>query len=388
MNNSKLALFTQFAGLFGIGLSGSIINVAWPSIRDAFDQSQDRLGVLLLAAMIGFTLAAFVVGRLVDRFGVGWVLVIGGITIVVGLFGYTISTGWLMLLPFVLLRGTGTGLIDSGANIYAARSLSARLTNWLHACFGLGAAIGPLITTAFLSADLGWQSAYIFAGCLQLLLLGLFWLTRQETTGKPLTPTTPDATQVPIRTIVTSPVVWIGVLFFFIYGGVEVVAGQWSFTLFTEGRGVALEPAGTWISIYWGSLTVGRIVLGQVADWIGTRQLLRLSHIGALLGSIMLAVPSVPWLGFAGLSLLGFAIAPVFPTWIQMTPTRVGANAAATTIGFQVGVTSLGIALLPGLAGILIERISLEIVGPFMIVLAVFAIILNELMARTSAQLG
>ena len=55
---------------------------------------------------------------------------------------------------------------------------------------------------------------------------------------------------------------------FFLYTGLEVVAGQWSYTLFTVGRGVEAGRAGPWISIYWGSLTIGRVAFGWIAERI------------------------------------------------------------------------------------------------------------------------
>ena len=380
MKKISLALVAQFMTLFGLGVAMSIINVAWPFVRDSFGRSDGDLGVLLLASMFGFMFAAFLVGRLVDRYGVGTVQIVGGLVIIIGLSGWGFSRFWTLLLLFVFMSGMGSGLLDTTANIYAARYLSARLANWLHACYGLGAVVGPLLATAVISLEQGWQLAYVIGAIIQLLLWLLYWRVRSDVSLRGAALEAESAGNIPVRTVLLAPVVWLGLLYFFMYAGLEIGAGQWSFPLFTEGRGVALEPAGFWVSIYWGSLTVGRVILGQATAWLGSQRLLRLTHWLALLGAVMLSLPALPGLGFAGLALIGFAVAPVFPTLIQLTPARVGQKAAATVVGFQMGVTSLGIALLPGLAGILVEQIDLEIIGPFLVILALFCLILNERM--------
>ncbi|MCB0029377.1 MAG: MFS transporter [Anaerolineales bacterium] len=385
MKKVSLALVAQFATLLGLGVAASIINVAWPFIRDNFGRTDGDLGVLLLALMFGYMGAAFLVGRLVDRYGVGLVLIAGGLIIIAGLLGWGYSPIWAALLLSVFLTGMGSGLLDTTANIYAARHFSARLTNWLHASYGLGAVVGPLLTTAVISWGRGWRLAYLMGALLQVVIWLLYLAVRQDVSMRGMTVEERPENSIPLRSVLKSPLVWLGMFYFFMYGGLEHGAGQWSFPLFTEGRGVALEPAGTWVSIYWGSLTVGRVVLGQVTAWLGSQRLLRLSHLLALLGAILLSIPSMPVLGFAGLALIGFAVAPIFPTLIQLTPQRVGRKAAATAVGFQVGVTSLGIALLPGLAGILIDRISLEVVGPFLIVVALICLAVNERMSAQSA---
>ncbi len=59
-----------------------------------------------------------------------------------------------MLLLASSFLGMGGGAIDTGLNTYAAEHFSPRHINWLHACYGLGAMLGPPIVTAVLDAGL------------------------------------------------------------------------------------------------------------------------------------------------------------------------------------------------------------------------------------------
>jgi fucose permease len=64
--------------------------------------------------------------------------------------------------------------------------------------------------------------------------------------------------------------------------------------------------------------------------------------------------------GVAGVFIVGFAMAPIFPGLVSSTSQRVGQRHAGNTIGIQISAAGLGGALLPSLAGFLAEHISLE----------------------------
>ena len=59
----------------------------------------------------------------------------------------------------------------------------------------------------------------------------------------------------------TAPAVWLSVLLFLLYTGVETAAGQWAYTLFVEGRGVATQAAGFAVSAYWAALARGPVAV-------------------------------------------------------------------------------------------------------------------------------
>ena len=78
-----------------------------------------------------------------------------------------------------------------------------------------------------------------------------------------------------MRRTLRLPLVWLSMAVFFLYTGLEAAIGAWSYSLLHEGRGVAMETAGMWVSIYWGGLTIGRIAAGLVAGRLPTDVLLR-----------------------------------------------------------------------------------------------------------------
>lgn len=125
------------------GLNG----VAWPSIRSYFNLPVDALGSLLVMFTIGYLVSSFSGGRLLSFMSVGTLLALSCLTTAVSLIGYALAAAWPVMVTLGVLGGLGAGAIDAGLNTFAATQFSARMVNWLHACYGVGAASGPVIMT-------------------------------------------------------------------------------------------------------------------------------------------------------------------------------------------------------------------------------------------------
>ncbi|NPV68938.1 MAG: MFS transporter [Anaerolineae bacterium] len=378
-----VTLLIAYAAFIVLGLPDGLLGVAWPSIQRTFSVPLDAFGLLLLPGTIGYMLASTFSGRVIGRWGIAAFL-LGGVAIrALGLLGYVGAPGWALLLLANFVNGIGTGGVDSGFNTYIATNYSAGRMSWLHACFGVGATIGPLIMTAILTSGRDWQTGYLIVAALQgliaLLVLGVF--NRWQIPGNG------DSAEahggaVPARATLAIPAVWLAIGTFFLYTGMEITGGNWTYTLFTEGRGITPSVAGTWISLYWGSLTAGRILSGLIVGRLGEVRLLRWSMIGAAIGAALLIVRGAAAINLTGLMLTGFALAAIFPTLISITPARFGAAHAANAIGFQIAAAGLGVALLPGLAGVLAGRAGLETIAPFLLVIGLLQWALYEIGLR------
>ena len=286
-----------------------------------------------------------------------------------------------------VLSGLGAGAIDAGVNIYAATRYSTRMVNWLHACYGIGATSGPVIMTSVLAAGLPWQWGYGIVGLGQLVLALCFGLTHA---WWPAATAAHDTfTPTPVRTASSRstlrlPVVWLGIAVFFLYTGLEAATGAWTYSLFTEARAIPAHTAGMWVSMYWGSLTAGRLLSGAVVSCVSVYFLLRLCLISVALGTTLLWLNITSLLSFMGLVLIGLALAPIFPSLIATTPERLGHAHTANGVGFQIAAAVLGQSLLPGMLGILARHLGLEIVGPALLTAALLLLMLYEMFMALS----
>ncbi|MET0406439.1 MAG: MFS transporter, partial [Cystobacter sp.] len=367
---SPVLLTLAYLAFVSLGLPDAVLGVSWPSIRDTFALPQAGMGIILTAAAASYFVSGLFVGRLMKALGLGLLLVVSTGFVALGITGYATLPLFPLFLVGSCIIGFGSGAIDAGLNTYAAQNFGARHMNWLHAAYSVGAALGPVLTTTLLTRGQDWRAGYgVIAAVLATLTLSFAVMRRRWDQTPAQTPDTEVkadvAPTVGAIEALRRPRVWMQIFLFFIYSGIEINAGQWSYTILTEGRGLSTAEAGTWVSLFWGSLLAGRISLGFVVERIGTVRLLRLSTAAAVLGAFLFAIPTLhPALG---LGLLGFAISSIFPALMSETPRRVGTDVAAHSVGFQVSANTLGVALLPSLAGLLGAWAGLGVI-PWMIV--------------------
>jgi fucose permease len=283
-----------------------------------------------------------------------------------------------------IVAGLGAGAIDAGLNTYIAANHGEGLMQWLHASFGVGITLGPIIMTTGLTLFGAWRVGYVVVGTAQLILALCFALTASRWKQAPTTEyETRRLTdyKTPLRETWRRPAVRLSMALFFVYVGIEIGLGQWVYTLLTESRHVAPQVAGLVAGSYWGTFTLGRVLAGLYTKRIGVNVLVRLSLLGALLGAVLLWWNPGETISLLGVVIVGFAVAPIFPAMVSGTRDRVGSQYAANTIGMQIGAAGLGGALLPGLAGVLARQISLEVIPVYL------AILITILLALYSASI-
>ena len=377
----RVLLLVAFAGFITLGVPNAVLGVAWERMHVDLGVSLGSLGLLLIAGTIGFSGASLISERVALHLGLGRTLLISNGIMLLALLGYSLAPAWWFVLLMGLLSGLSGGLTDSSLNIYVATNASARVTNWMHGFFGVGATLGPLIMTGVFAADRGWRLGYGIVAVLQVVIVVCFVLTHNLWQTVQLQPSESETADDPPADFWRHPAVWIGVALFFLYTGNEIAAGQWSFTLL-RGRGLAETTAGTWVSVYWASLTVGRFLFGLIGEWIGVRRLLRGVIATVLVGSLLLWSNLNPVVSAIGLVLMGLGNAPIFPLLISTTPDRVGRRLAARTVGFEVAAAGIGGAILPGLTGVLADGVGREMIALSLVVMAAAQVILYEVARR------
>ncbi len=387
--NVLLTLLLAYAGFVALGMVNSLVGVAWPSIRDTFGLPLDALGAFLVANTAGYMLASAVSGRLIAAINTGKLMAgCCGLT-GLALLGIGGAPAWAVLIALGFVAGLSGGAIDGGMNSYAATHFSPQAMNWLHACFGIGATLGPAIMTAVITGGLSWRAGYAIVAAAQLALAAAFGLTRRLW-DRPASAAAgqPPTRSAPLAATLRLPLAWQGIVLFFAFSGIGIATGSWIYSLLTEARGVSPALAGVWVSLYWGSLTLGRIMFGFVVQRVAPNTLLRWCMLGAVLSALLIWANLAPWLTFAGIALMGLTLAPQFPLLMSATPGYLGPQHANNGVGFQVAAASLGGALLPSLIGVLAQARGLEVLGPFLFVAALVMTALFELLVWRLPRAG
>jgi fucose permease len=380
MKASRTTILIGYLAFGTFGIYEGLLGVVWPSMSETFGVSLDALGVLLIAGLFGFVIVSFTSGSLIRWRSIHWVLLAGTTIRAIGYLGMAFSPAWEGVIGSVLLVTMGGGAIDTSLNGFMSTQGNSRQMNWLHASFGVGATVGPFLAAAIIGLGGDWRVSFAVVAVVQgfaALLVAMTapsWKVKLIETKEEAKPEASLASTIKLRAV------WLGILFFFLYTGTELSAGQWSFALFALGRGVPEVIASYWVGIFWGTFTIGRILFGLVADKWQIKLMLRISLAGVVLGAGLFWWSPVAWVGFAGLALMGLALAPLFPTVIAGTLGRVGVTHAANTIGFQIAAAGLGGSIITSMVGVLAESQGLEWIGASVFVLSVLLLANYELM--------
>ncbi len=371
-------LFLAYVAFVSLGLPDAVLGVAWPSLRATFGLSQSAMGAALTANIAGYFASGLLAGRASAALGVGGVLALSTALVAGGLTGFALAPAWAPFVACAAMVGLGSGAIDAAINAYAAVHFPPRHMNWLHACYGVGATLGPTVMTAALTTA-SFRAGYAALAAAMGGMGIAFLATRRRWDRQRLASAAPATLGAALR----DPRVRLQAAIFFVYTGLEASAGQWAFTVLRETRGVAVEAAGAWTAAYWACLTAGRVAVGFAVARVGPDRLIRAGTLGAVAGTAMYAaLPGAA--GALGLLLLGLSLAPIFPMLMSRTPDRLGTELTAHAVGLQVGAATLGVAALPSAHGVLADTFGLGAIPVALTGVAVLLAALYALLERVA----
>ncbi|HEY8926815.1 MAG TPA: MFS transporter [Polyangia bacterium] len=362
-----MGLVLSYVGFVSLGLPDTILGASWPAIRSDLRLPLPAAGSAVMVTMVGIVSSSAASGWVRARFGTATVLIASTLLAAIALLVGAMAPSWSVFLVGALIAGLGGGAIDASLNHLVARRHSARHMNWLHACWGVGASLTPMLVAWLLKRGLSWRWPYAILACVELVLSAAFLANRRgwaDDDQPPPSATAAERLGGPRGAMAAS------VALFALYGGVEASAGLWATSLLTMTRGASPATAGAMVAVYWGALTIGRFVLGASVHRLGPLRLLRFAARGAVVALGLLALPGTPlWFWGAALAALGFALAPIYPVTMHDTASRFE-EAGARLVGYQVAACSVGVAVLPGLIGVIGAWTSPLLIPPAMMLLA------------------
>lgn len=370
MKITRFSLPLAFFAFILIGANDGAVGVLLPSMRSFYQVDKATIGFLFLAGTLGYLVASFNQGLLIEKLGNRLFLVVGVSVFMLGAGVLSLQPVFPVALVAVLLIGCGGAALDAGLNAYiAGLPRNASLLNYLHAFYGIGALLGPALASLILAANWTWNSVYfIWAGVGAVALIG-FWFVFRESAADAGKKEAKEPGNV-LASALRLRVVWIGALFLLFYVGTEVSLGSWSYTFLTEERHLPTLFSGWAVSGYWFGLTIGRLTLARLAERGGGKRLIQGCLAGVAVGVAFIWFAPNEGVAAAGLWIAGFSLGPIFPTTIAIMSTLVSARLLPSAIGFLASLGSMGAALFPWLAGNLAQQFGLWTLLPYVVVLS------------------
>ena len=371
----RLPVVLAFFAFVLIGMVGGANGVLLPSLSAFYSVGDAVIGLLFLVSSLGYFLSALSSGLLTEQLGLRWMLLLGAATFLLGMLAFGLKLPYILLLPARLMLGFGIGMLETGLNIYVtALPRHTILLNYLHAFYGVGALVGPLVASLILALSWGWNSVYLLLTGLSLpLLLGFGVLYGPAYLDMPVREDESVASENVLRAVLRLPVVWLAALFLLVYVGVEVSLGNWSYSFLLDTRHQGTVLAGEIVSGYWLGLTLGRFLLQNLAQRLGmsTKGLMYFCVTGAAIGLLLIWFVPASAMAAVGFCFIGFSLGPIYPLTVAITPKLVPARLGPSAIGLLVSVSIVGLALFPWVAGVLAQTLGIWTLLPYTLVLTV-----------------
>ncbi|MDQ6422228.1 MFS transporter [Paenibacillus sp. LHD-117] len=371
-----------------------------------------------LGFMVGVLLAPTLTSRIGKRGAV--LLAMGLLTVSEAAYSLLLPWGW--MLAFAPLAGIGFGMTEAivGAAVIDLMKGKASAMSRLETFFGIGALIIP-VTAAYLIGQHVWQLSFpilaAMAGITFVLWLTMSFGELDGQLGMTVKRSDADADRegvIGISGSVGSPVdveqsnartlgkrggrgllgysgqmlpfLALSALFFLIYVGMEMSFSNYLPSILITRSGMGEAGAAASLSLFWGTVVLGRLFAGIIADRIGYAKYLTIATIGAaavfgmmtLFGGTfwMLALIALSGLCFSGI----FGIALVYANGLLPGMTE-------RTTSLLVAFGGIGGALFPRITGWLMDRYDVELTVGYLASLVVVMLLLLGAMLMQGRRL-
>ena len=381
LRDMRPAVLLSYAAFVLVGLNAGASGVLLLAQMGDYGVDRPAIGITFFTGAIGFVLAGLSNGALIGRLGIRMALAVGGGTYVLAGLYLATRPPFAAFVTVPLVTGYATGVLESVLNVYlAALPDATTLLNRLHAFFGVGALLGPLLA-AWIVAIASWRtvSLVLAVACVPLVAGFLAAYPARPAAGtagaaETAAPsgTAPRSSGSLLGAALRDPGILLGAAMLAVYVGTELGVGSWGFGYLVQARGMPRSLAGYAISGYWLGLTAGRFLISPAAGRIGATEVsMMYACLAGVIGTAALAwLSPAAVLASAALVLLGFFLGPVFPTTMAIAPRLTSARLTATAIGVMNAGSMVGGAALPWLVGAIGQSRGIWTLLPFTVTLA------------------
>jgi fucose permease len=333
-------LFSLFFMFFVFGCTENLRGPTLPLVMKDLGIGYTVTGTVLLASYLGFTTASFVAGVLSDRIGRRKVVFLACTALLVGILLYTSSSFVPLLFLGMLFIGFGLGSMELSGNAGIADLPDAkkgRYFNLLGFCHGLAAMTMPYLAAVLMENGTSWRTVYRLDLVLVLALFLIFVAMGKKATPPPTLHASLNARS--FRKAAFAPKMLWFYLLVASYVSAEIGLATWLVSFLQETKGFTLTAASLHLSLFFASLTLGRLLGSFIVDRYGFTRILTICAAGSLM-FIGIGILGPPGLAFL-IPLSGLFHSVVFPTVTGEVSSIFKGN-AGTALGVFFAFAGIG----------------------------------------------
>ena len=361
-----------YLAFIALGLPDSLLGAAWPVMHIDIHAPIYAAGYSSLFVFMGTITSSLVSSFMLRKFGTGPVTLVSVLLTAAALTGIVNSHSFISVLLWEIPLGLGAGGVDVGLNHYVATHFKARHMSWLHSCWGVGAAAGPVVLSLFLT-DGGWRVGYmpiiiaLFAVSFVLFISLPLWRGNERTSDE-------VKNGAGLMTALRRRGVKSALAAFFCYCAFEGAMGTWTASYLVNVHHFSPSKAAEGAAIFFGSITAGRFITGFLSAKSKPRTLINAGLCVAAAGGAVL----VTRFELAGVAMLGLGGAPFYPLTIHETPARFGTRYSSAVISLQMAMSYFAFSLSPLFTGGITKRFGFGILPAVVVCLAAATFILSN----------
>lgn len=382
---ATLLLIVIFIDFIGLGIPDSLFGAAWPAINSDFGLPISAANAVTVTMTVCSIISSLMSAKLTEKFSTSKIAAVSTALTAVGLFGFSISKNIYMMFFFTLFLGFGAGAIDAVLNNYVAVHYRASHMNFLHCFYGIGVTLSPYLMSLALK-NRSWQSGYHLAFIIQLVIsiIAFASLPLWQKNGRLSESSDEKSEKSSFAELIKLPGIKSTWLVFFGSCALEYVGGTWSSSFLVNSRGITVDRAALFVTVYYGGIAFGRFLSGIFSSKLKPQQIILIGTILIIPAIVLVSQPFIPNLIAVGMFLIGLGNGPLYPNMVHLTPIRFGAQRSQAVMGSQMAAAYIGILSMPTLTGFLAQKFSTDIFPYCLAVL--YGIMLISLIATYRAK--
>ena len=360
-----------------IGLIDNIKGPIIAPIKSFYHIDYTYIGLLLFIGSLGFIIASFIGGIIVNRYGSKAALSGGLIFIILGILGYFVSPFFFVFAVFFFIMNFGLGMLEIGINATAAVTFvvnQAIMMNLLHFFYGAGATISPNAVGRLIEMRYPWQNIYLLGGMITAAMLVVVLLTRFPGAARYL-----NRDKVRFIDVLKDKYVILFSIMLGFYISSEVGIGNWAVTYLKGAYGMNSVKSSMYLSLFFAAFTIGRLLGGFVVERIGY---VKSIFIFASLAASSVALSMVNQNLSILLSIAGLFYSIIYPTTMALAMKSFKEN-TGVVISVIVTVSSSINMVANFIIGKLCDIFGVFIGFSFMVVFMVLVIVMLKVLSSS-----
>lgn len=380
------------------GMTSSLFPSVWTTIASDIGVDYSLLGIITMIPNATSGISSAFAYKVRRKLGTNLSVTAGLIGFLISMLFFFSAKNIVMICIAYAVLGTANGIIDTVANSYIVKAYAGGVSSFLHASWGIGSSIGPmLMSLAILNTGI-YKNGFLWVAIILVITIAIFGILKVYWQGKKKTVSeeyvklhsvSEEEKQSHIDILDTFKIHF-GTIFvacFVLCGSVNSVFNAWIATFAVEQHGLSATAGATAATCFFVGLTAMRLILTVASRYIESKTILYSGMIISLIGSVFLYIKTDNEMIVYAISvIIGIGIAPVVPFLHHSIKEIFDEKYIGVIVSACNSMALIGSSITVALVSLAIKIIGINNVQIILIIYLVLALILYHQMTKSRTK--